>query len=578
MPALNTSTRFNALGLILAALAGTTLSLVLTGFVFGVSNNIFHLGIMAELYDLPQFHDDAFNQSLRHFASGFWLLFRGTANDLDPAITFAILHFASRFLCFIGFLLAASLLGITSLTERLIFSVLLAAATMMRGFSSAGDGGLFYNYFTHSEIANGLTLLVVYFCVRAQLHYAVAVNGLVFFINAFIAFWNMFPIVAFLIYRLRAHLSSRKEFLRLSLGSLVFLLLAAPVLMMVLRNPDAIQGSETAYVDFLRYYYPQHFFWDANGLRANAALALITTLGFLSFQYSGDEGRKFQLALLSFCFVYVIGIIIPSLTDSRLLLNLHLLRSSTNIQLLATLGLICLATRWLTSESATDRLLFGPVLATVMCLPKSFLPIALIGLIVRPFAGGLKFENFWIRRAAAAVVLLYTGFIGWSAMAENRQLNAAIGEWRTVALWANVNTDVNAAFLLPVVDPNDEKVNADPAKGAGSETFEYYSKRSSWVDFKRGAAAMWSPSYLPEWRQRIAETTALHSVAAMRDYARRHDIQYIICDCTKADTDAVFRTQHLCVLAASGRTTSQHSSTRRRLANWPVANPSVTHP
>ncbi|PIK73812.1 hypothetical protein CS379_06245, partial [Methylobacterium frigidaeris] len=57
---------------------GAIVSVALTGFVLGASNNIFHLPIVAGLPDEPQFRADAFVQSLRFFASGIWLLLRGS--------------------------------------------------------------------------------------------------------------------------------------------------------------------------------------------------------------------------------------------------------------------------------------------------------------------------------------------------------------------------------------------------------------------------------------------------------------------------------------------------------------------
>ncbi len=46
------------------------------------------------------------------------------------------------------------------LSQQLVF--MLIARRTSRSSSMAGDGGLFINYFTHSEIANGMFL----FCAR----------------------------------------------------------------------------------------------------------------------------------------------------------------------------------------------------------------------------------------------------------------------------------------------------------------------------------------------------------------------------------------------------------------------------
>ncbi|MFM9587733.1 hypothetical protein, partial [Streptomyces caniscabiei] len=61
---------------------------------------------------------------------------------------------------------------------------------------AAGDGGLFVNYFTHSEIANGTILLAFYFAMRARLDLALAMLGATFFINVFMAAWICAPLAA----------------------------------------------------------------------------------------------------------------------------------------------------------------------------------------------------------------------------------------------------------------------------------------------------------------------------------------------------------------------------------------------
>lgn len=62
--------RFDLVGLLAIAATGALISLCLTGHLFGIANNIFHLPILASLFDERQYADDAFIQSLRYFAAG----------------------------------------------------------------------------------------------------------------------------------------------------------------------------------------------------------------------------------------------------------------------------------------------------------------------------------------------------------------------------------------------------------------------------------------------------------------------------------------------------------------------------
>eukprot|EP01035_Chromulina_nebulosa_P032851 gene32851-43928_t len=119
-------TQVNVVELTFWALAGALLSLLITGFVMGAGNNLFHMPIAAALFDEPQYRDDAFMQSLRFFASGVWLSLRGVEKYVDLYWLFLGLNVVSRFLTFLGFLLCAGLLGIRSRIDVGLFTLLLS--------------------------------------------------------------------------------------------------------------------------------------------------------------------------------------------------------------------------------------------------------------------------------------------------------------------------------------------------------------------------------------------------------------------------------------------------------------------
>jgi hypothetical protein len=162
------------------------LSCFVTGYSFGVSNQQFYLPIVERLYDEPQFKDDIFIQSLRYYSSGIWLAIGAGPKYGDGGyVLLAVLFYLSRLLSFIGFVCCASLLGINTVRDRLIFCSILCFTVLLDGNSSAGHGGLFLVFFTHSEIANGTTLLAIYFAVRGRFTAALSWAGATFFVNGF---------------------------------------------------------------------------------------------------------------------------------------------------------------------------------------------------------------------------------------------------------------------------------------------------------------------------------------------------------------------------------------------------------
>ena len=80
------------------------------------------------------------------------------------------------------------------------------------------------------------------------------------------------------------------------------------------------------------------------------------------------------------------------------------------------------------------------------------------------------------------------------------------------------------------------------------------SHRRVWVDFRRGAAVMWAPSYYATWWKRVSEVMALGTLADKLAYARQHDIDYVVDDCRIGSDEreaTVFHDGGLCVFPSS---------------------------
>jgi len=48
------------------------------------------------------------------------------------------------------------------------------------------------------------------------------------------------------------------------------------------------------------------------------------------------------------------------------------------------------------------------------------------------------------------------------------------------------------------------------------------------VDFRQGAAAMWSPSFYPRWMSRYSEVVKLKTHSDFSNYSRAHNIEYYV--------------------------------------------------
>ena len=558
--------------LTLAAAVGALGSVARTGFVFGVNNNLFPLPIVVSLYDEPQFVHDPFIQSLHFFASGIWLIFSGVGRAINPYWLFLALDYLSRFIAFAGFLLCADILGVHTRIQRTLFVGILCITFLMQGTSYAGSGGLFIEYFTHSEVANGVTLFMLYFIVRGQLMWAIAMNGLVFFINAFVAVWNIVPLAAITIFLiLKREIIWRKFLLEGITGIALAGLLTAPVVYNVISNPEYGKRVDFSYIFFLQHYFPWHFLFSSIPTTQKIEAAIVVLLALLSLMALKLPARPFLLALAGYVLVYTVGIVVPQFIDNPAILNLHLLRVSTMFHLLAALGTTALVTRWLTSDEMLIEKFLAVVTMLLLCVNRhSFMVVPSILFVALWLAGkrwvpttimesGIRFDYI----AMVCLLIIWPYPVWWQA-AQNRHETEWVSEWSAVGQWARLNTPIDAMFLVPIVGDGffvsttdnlqRSKLGASstPLLGSGDDSgvFEFASHRRVWVDWKEGAAVMWSPSYYYIWWPRMSAVVGLGSHDERIDYAQKNGISYVVENCGNGEMPSpIFRTRRLCLFA-----------------------------
>lgn len=553
------------------AILGSVVTLATTGHLVGVRNDIYFQPILAALYDEPQFAHNLYIQSLHYYSSGLWQLLSGADRYVDPCWLLLGLHFVSELISFIGFLACATLLGIRTWQQRLLLVGLLCATSFLRGQSLAGDGGLFINYFTHSEVDNGLTLIALYLLLRRNLIGALVVEGIVVFLNAFIGVWDAVVMTNVAIaMALCGALTWRKLIVRGSVGVALVAALSLPILLNILANPDFGKPLAFDYVTYLEEFWPYHFlYWDI-GYYERAGLTALFALGTVSFIALGKRGSFFIAAYVSFALVYAIGVVAPLLTHSPLVLNLHLLRVSTMLQLLGTFACLVLATRWWFSEKAIESNLLAPALVLIMCIPVRMTTIQpalhagaaflIVSAALLPTA--LQRVPEWLTRPAlrlklsvSTIVCVCFAVVLVVKTINNFRDSQWLAEWRAVGQWARSNTSSEDLFLLPTWSfrgTQSKETAEESAAILTSGSFEGVSHRAVWIDFRQGAAVMWSPSFYQLWHRRVTEVSSLNSIRSRLNYAAASGIKYVVDVCQPEITEApAFSTRHLCVYATT---------------------------
>ena len=558
------SSTFDWPAYLVVTIAGSMVSMAITGFLFGTNNNVFHLPITAKLYDEPQFAQDAFIQSLRYYSSGLWLALQRVPPWVDTTYLFFAVACLSRFIYFAGFVACATLLGVRGRKERALFTALICSAILLRACSYAGGDNLFSNYCTHSDIANGLFLVALYFVVQGRIAIAIALAGLIFSINLFKGVWvaSVFAVVI-LAQLLGGTLSWRQGIVRGVIGVCGASIFAAPVLAVILSKPELGKPLTFDYIAYLNEYFPHHFLFNSNPLREKIALLFLAATGGSALLVVGKSARLMVVALAAICTIYLFGAIVPKLSQSPLTINLHLLRISGLIQMLSILAVSSLATLWFFDPERAKNIL-APVMIAGISTPF-FISVAIVStFVIAAYALADKelkiFKRFVLSRipdaalalrAAAVLLILFSiPYTAYRLNTANLPEKEWIGEWRQIAFWARDNTSPYSVFLVPPGNFGQENTIEKEA-GLGGSIFEFASHRRVWVEFKRGAAAMWIPSYYHEWHQRIAEVFALSTHEDRLEYARQHGVSYVVELCSgQHREDAISATARLCVYPA----------------------------
>jgi hypothetical protein len=535
-------------------------SLLFTGALFGVGNHVFHLPIIHRLYDEPQFANDAFIQSLRHYAAGVWLLLSGADRYAgDGKLLFLVLLYVTRVLVFAGFLACASLLGVRSVGERIIFSLIICFTPILDGASFAGHGGLFVNSFGHSELAVGTVLLTIYFAARVQIAAAILCGGVTFFINAFMGVWLIAPVAAIIVWLLvQREIIVAQLWRQVLIGGIGSALLAIPVLHNVLSNPDFGMKLSFDYATYLREYFGGHFLIDANPLSEIALLFALAVLAWLSLSQLQSRAAAFKAGLIGIFVLYMIGVIVPFVTHSQPILNLHLLRAGMMIHLIAALGAGVVATKWLCSSDSRYATVLGPYLLFTLWIRNLF-PVAIL---LIPFSTTIR-ERIQDRRDSKLRAVILAALLGvvipweaWQYIKVNSLAEKSAREWDSVGHWAKASTPPDSLFLILLgnTEASGEVSAAEPLHVKAliwtSPLFEATAHRRIWVDFKRGAAVMWQPSYYQEWRTRMSAVAVLQTPKQKIDYARANGIGYLVDDCRDVEAAGIkpaFRSDRLCV-------------------------------
>lgn len=518
----------------------TLVSLLGRPFLYGVDNNVFHIPIVQHAYDWPQFRQDSFYQSLRGYTSGVWFVLGLLGPRAATPEAFLLIHALIRLLTFLalyGLVRALEVPRSASALALLIF----AASPLAYGSSRVGMQDLLDDSLTHTSLIWPLIFASLTLVVRGRAVLGIGLNGALFCINAFVAVWHGFALLlaSLASARLSAPPQPPGRFVRTwLLGIGLALVAASPVLVWIVRS-TSIAEPDFDYAAYLRSYWPYHFFITASAPKDLAALVAMLVMSAVALVQLREPRRVLLAAWVGYLLLFALGVVLPSVSHSRTLLNLHLLRIDGVLQILGLLGACLVVARGVLAAGAPGRRLAALAAGGFLVLGGKFvvatLAILTILLILdrRPRlaagAGPAAARTGAARGLAGGRGAIVVGLGGLLLVGQASLLRleaahdprlASLALERQLADFIRVHTPPEAVLLsLPSARPPPDIELSELQLGA---------ERRLWVDWKRGAAVMWRTDFYREWHGRMVEVAGLDSPEKVEAYACAHGLGYVI--------------------------------------------------
>lgn len=388
-----------SVGIVLPALAGAAaLSILAQGFQLPGGTNSWHFPLLFDWLGSAEGPDDAFTRSLERFASQVWPLLSLIADEGNWPWVLSAAHYLTRLAT-----LAALFLLLDRLSDQgdgdgrrraLAVACLLGIGLACFRQSPLGGGEVMLDEFSHSSLNVPLALLLFLAAAGGRWWWAGLLLGLLFNVNAFVALWLGLATAAAYLRAAQAGTAGEqagrgaawrgaawRAAAWRAVGPLALaLLLALPT---ALRIAEALAAAEPPpgfdFRAFLAEFYGGHFLVESvppAGLFA--FLLLLAGIAWLWRREPAPGGAiapAARHALGSYAAVLALvalfGVLLPYVSASALLLNLHPMRMDFLLVWLFYLGFGLLLVR-------RGRLDLPAGLALLSLFAGLLLPLALL--------------------------------------------------------------------------------------------------------------------------------------------------------------------------------------------------------
>jgi len=394
-------------------------SVALHGFDYPYLNNTIHVPIVLDYARSAEGPADLFTRSLDRFVSSFWVALSYVATESNIYALFLGIHLAVRLL--FGFLIwrIACLLGGDKPVTLALACFLLFFDSFLGG-SLVGHNDFLAPYLTQSEVVIPIILASWWLTLRNRYLGAAGLLGLAFNVNAFIAIWSSLAAGLAMIVDRRQHATF--AVLRTAvLMTAVFAAVASPTIIWILSAlGDVRPHPDFGFGQYLRERFPYHTFIDVQVPETITSL-LFFAAGMAALAHIGGSWTSRQRSvvwslLCGLMAVFVFGMILPYVSDERLLLVLFPLRMDTYIVLLIGIAVVAWAAKAYAGDDARQLPYAMIGLFSLVNSNVALLLLSVIGAANRPVR--LRTPRSWLLGlwiAVAAAHLIFGRPVALSA-------------------------------------------------------------------------------------------------------------------------------------------------------------------
>ena len=336
-----------------AALA-VILLLVTTGFRFGVGSDFYIVSLL-------------------------WPLARLVADDGNARTLFLAGYVITLALYFLALLYILFRLGMREWPALLLAGVLLGLTYLDSGHSFLAGANIVGGSFTETQVATALVTVSLALALNRRMVWALLVLGVAFDARYEVALWGAAALLAVTVALAWDKVAIRRD---CAIGAPIALLLAAPAIVWLAWNITSSGHLDGGFLAYGGRVEPSQWLASTASLQQWVMFVSMLALGLSAFSVLGPRAKLLAAAFLGFLAVFVIGCLLPLVTDNQWLLTLRPVAADSFMQVLATVGAVAVVVQDM-RYGGMGRVALSLVIAASLLLSEFALPIGALAMLAR---------------------------------------------------------------------------------------------------------------------------------------------------------------------------------------------------